>query len=270
MVCGFPVLPAAVIAVWDNCPIIWEFLVGKVCASGWGGSLRRRGNPGSGAAQRRRCWEENPTGSLPAVHISAGFRQYLSSNLPSTSLSHSRDFEQKKWPQPSLLSWPLLLLPLPSPRFLPVLNWVEIVIFCEKIWILTFSGRLVLDSLHRPVCSLWSRECQTRAQPCLAALASSPSSTTGRPTSSAPTQTRPLPGETFFWEMRKCDKSDGLWGWFDDIIMCRCATAVDSNNEVVTNGWAFSSYVIIALLLTIIIIIICNHHHQSSSASDKK
>merc|ERR1711971_915721 len=75
---------------------------------------------------------------------------------------HSRGtLSRKKWPQPLLLSWPLLLLPLPSPR-------------------------LVLDSLHRPVCSLWSRGCQTRAQPCLAALASSPSSTTGRPTSSAP------------------------------------------------------------------------------------
>ena len=68
----------------------------------------------------RRCSEENPS-SLPAVHISAGFRKCLSSNLPSsTSLSQSRDFEQKKWPQPLLLSWPLLLLPLPSPRFLPV------------------------------------------------------------------------------------------------------------------------------------------------------
>merc|ERR1712172_97310 len=76
---------------------------------------------------------------------------------------------KKKWPQPSLFSWPLLLLPLPSPR-------------------------LVLDSPHRPVCCLWSRECQTRAQPCPAALASSRSSTTGRPTSSAPTQTRLLPG----------------------------------------------------------------------------
>ena len=44
----------------------------------------------------RRCSEENPT-SLPAVHISAGFRKCLSSNLPSsTSLSQSRDFEQKK------------------------------------------------------------------------------------------------------------------------------------------------------------------------------
>ena len=44
----------------------------------------------------RRCSEENPS-SLPAVHISAGFRKCLSSNLPSsTSLSQSRDFEQKK------------------------------------------------------------------------------------------------------------------------------------------------------------------------------
>merc|ERR1712183_63973 len=113
-----------------------------------------------------------------------------SSNLPSTSLSHSRDFEQKKWPQPSLLSWPLLLLPLPSPR-------------------------LVLDSPHRPVCCLWSRECQTRAQPCPAALASSRSSTTGRPTSSAPTQTRPLPGvpQQLTVTMRWCP-ADG------EIVLC--------------------------------------------------
>merc|ERR1712130_935943 len=85
-----------------------------------------------------------------------------SSNLPSSiSLSHSSDFEQKKWPQPLLLFWPSPLWPLPSPR-------------------------LVLDSLHRrPVCP-WSRECQTRA--------SSLSSTTGPHTSSAPTQTHPLPG----------------------------------------------------------------------------
>merc|ERR1712012_758818 len=40
----------------------------------------------------------------------------------------------------------------------------------------------------------WNRGCRTRAPPCLGAPASSPSSTTGRPTSSAHTQTRQLPG----------------------------------------------------------------------------
>merc|ERR1712018_1104217 len=114
------------------------------------------------------------------------------------SVFHSPTILSKKWPQPLLLFWPFLLWPLQSPRLLPVtFRSTELSengdILVRKDF-MTYSGRLVLDSLHHPPVCPWSKECQTRAPRCQAALASSLSSTTEPPTSSAPTQTHLLPG----------------------------------------------------------------------------
>ena len=66
--------------------------------------------------------------------------------------------------------------------------------FCLCLWSSWNTSRLALASPPPPP-PPWSRGCRTRAPPCQAAPASSPSSTTGRPTSSAHTLTRQLPGE---------------------------------------------------------------------------
>ena len=66
--------------------------------------------------------------------------------------------------------------------------------FCLRLWSSWNIARLAL-AFPPPPPPPWSRGCQTRAPPCQGAPASSPSSTTGRPTSSAHTQTRQLPGE---------------------------------------------------------------------------
>ena len=68
--------------------------------------------------------------------------------------------------------------------------------FCLCLWSSLNISRLALASPPPPPRPPpWSRGYQTHAPPCLGAPASSPSSTTGRPTSSAHTQTRQLPGE---------------------------------------------------------------------------
>ena len=70
--------------------------------------------------------------------------------------------------------------------------------FCLCLWSSLNISRLALASPPPPPPPPpppWSRGCRTRAPRCQGAPASSPSSTTGRPTSSAHTQTRQLPGE---------------------------------------------------------------------------